>query len=66
MNRKLLNDIRKSMCSRSILLKQKLIDGELSKPQRHNIFPRTISRFERTMSDKYYRRGLKNVCKKLK
>ena len=38
MNRKLLNDIRKSMCSRNILLKQKLIDGELSKPQRHNIF----------------------------
>lgn len=63
MNRKLLNDIRKSMCSRNILLKQKLIDGELSKPRRPGIFPRTISRFERTLSDTHYKKQLKMLSK---
>lgn len=62
MTRKLLNDIRKHMIKNGFLLQNRMIDGELSKPVRPVVkFPRKLSRFDRTLSDKQYINKLKVI-----
>ena len=62
MTRKLLNDIRKQMIKNGFLLQNRIIDGELSKPIRPlRKFPRKLSRFDRTLSDKQYINKLKII-----
>ena len=62
MTRKLLNDIRKHMIKNGFLLQNRMIDGELSKPVRPAVkFPRKLSRFDRTLSDKQYINKLKVI-----
>ena len=62
MTRKLLNDIRKHLIKNGILMQNRIIDGELCKPFRPNLkYPRKLSRFDRTLSDKQYINKLKVI-----
>ncbi len=64
MNRKLLNDIRKNMVRRGLLLQHRMLDDGLSKPESlGEKFPRRTSRFCRTYSDKHYINKLKEISK---
>ena len=64
MNRKLLNDIRKNMVRRGLLLQHRMLDDSMSKPESLcEKFPRRSSRFSRTYSDKHYINKLKELSK---